>query len=144
MVSPDRRSLVVRRAALRIGAVLTPVFVLCIPSVFRAVVNSIAYSANWISFQIGWDWHRISPHYAPERDILALSTAPTHWSVWLVLAVVGADVLALGLALWMLRRASFASATSRPLITLFVGINAAVLCFFVLVLAVRVGLDYLS
>jgi hypothetical protein len=37
-----------------------------------------------------------------------------------------------------------ASATSRPLIRLFVGINAAVLCFFVLVLAVRVGLDYLS
>lgn len=130
-----------RRSALRIGAVLTPVFVLCIPSVFRAVVNSIAYTANWISFQIGWDWHRISPHYAPERDILAISTAPTHWSVWLVLAVVAADVLALGLAPWMLRHGSSAR---RARVRLFVGINASVFCFFVLVLCVRVSLVYLS
>jgi hypothetical protein len=131
----------VRRSVLRIGAVLTPVLVLCIPSVFREVVNSIAYTANWISFQIGWDWHRISPHFAPERDILVISTAPTHGSVWLVLAVVGADVLALGLAPWMLRHGS---SVRRARVRLFVGINAAVFCFFVLVLAVRVGLGYLS
>ena len=131
----------VRRSALRIGIVIAPVIVLCIPSVFRAVVNSIAYTANWISFQIGWDWHRISPHYAPERDILVISSAPTHWSVWLVLAVVGADVLAMALAPWMLKRGSSAQ---RSLVRLFVGVNAAVFSFFVLVLALRIGLGYLS
>ena len=66
----------VRRSVLRIGIVLAPVIVLCIPSVFRAVVNSVAYTANWISFQIGWDWHRISPYYAPERDIHRHSSHP--------------------------------------------------------------------
>ncbi len=131
----------VRRSVLRIGIVLAPVIVLCIPSVFRAVVNSIAYTANWISFQIGWDWHRISPYYAPERDILRHSSHPTHWSVWLVLSVMGADVLAMALAPWMLKHGSPAW---RQLVRLFVAGNVAVFSFLVVVLALRIGLVHLS
>ena len=131
----------VRRSVLRIGIVLAPVIVLCIPSVFRAVVNSIAYTANWISFQIGWDWHRISPYYAPERDILRLSSPPTDWSVWLVLSVMGADVLAMALALWMLQHGSPAR---RQLVRLFVAGNVTVFFFLVVVPALRIGLVHLS
>ncbi len=131
----------VRCSVLRIGIVLAPVLVLCIPSVFRAVVNSIAYTANWISFQIGWDWHRISPYYAPERDILRISSPPTHWSIWLVLSVIGADVLAMALAPWMLKQASPAR---RQLARLVVAGNVAVVSFLVVVLALRIGLVHLS
>ena len=130
-----------RRSVLRIGAVLVPVLVLCIPSVFRGVINSIAYTANWISFQIGWDWHRISPHYAPERDILVISTAPTHWSVWLVLAVVSSDILAMALVPWIMKHGSPAR---RQLARLFAAGNVAMFSFLVLVLALRIGLAYLS
>ena len=131
----------VRRSVLRIGIVLAPVIVLCIPSVFRAVVNSIAYTANWISFQIGWDWHRISPYFVPERDILRHSPHPTHWSVWLVLSVIGADVLAMALVPWMLKHASPAR---RQLVRFFVAGNVAVFSFLVVVLALRISLVYLS
>jgi hypothetical protein len=130
-----------RASILRIGAVLAPIGLLCIPKVFQAVINAITDTANWVSFQILWDWHRISPLYSPERDLLQYSMPVTPWSVWLVLAVLGADVAILAALPWTLRRARGAW---RETLRIVLALNVAAVLFLLLTLSLRIGLVHLS
>jgi hypothetical protein len=137
---PTVRTTSVRAFLIRIGVALVPVLLLCIPAVFRAVVNSLAYTANWVSFRVGWDWHRISPFFRPERDILHYPRPVTHWSVWLVLSVVALDVVALILAPWLIRHRQ---ALIRETAQVLVGVNVALLCFLGLTLCLRIAMGHL-
>ncbi len=80
---------------LRFWKLLPPVLtalVLCIPKVFTAFINGLGYTCNWISRQIGWDWHSL---FLPEDRTILNHTTETHVAVGIFL---GSAFLALVVA----------------------------------------------
>lgn len=111
----------ITRIAISVAAILP----LLIPKVFISVVNALTATANWVSSIIGWDWHRISPFYTSAWDARFQQPSRISTEVWIVLAVVIVDVLAL---LVVKRKAALRAA------------NAAVLVFFAIAALVRLQL----
>lgn len=98
---------------------------LLIPGVFISVVNALTATANWISSIIGWDWHRISPFYSSAWDARFEQPSRISTEVYIVLAVVVLDVIALVV---VKRKAPLLAA------------NAALLIFFAIAAVVRLQL----
>jgi len=55
--------------------------VLLIPKVFELSVNGLVATANWTTYRIGWDWHRIHPGFNPVRDLMNRPEGPLHPAV---------------------------------------------------------------
>jgi VanZ family protein len=115
---------------LRLALLLSLVALLCLPPVFTTVVNALAHTANWCSYKIGWDWHQISDLYNPASDILNHPEPNPPFVVWVVLALVVLDLIALSIGLWKFRKAHW--------FQLLVGLNICFGCFMLAAFWVRV------
>ena len=61
--------------------------VLLIPRVFERAVNGLVATANWTSYRVGWDWHRIHPNFVPRKDLLKKPEGSLHPAVPLFLSL---------------------------------------------------------
>ena len=130
----NSRSIMSKDMLVRLVILLALLAVICVPSVFTAVVNALAATANWVSRQVGVDWHSISSSYNPELDVFHRPTPHTHWSVWLVLSLTILDVLALTLAPLIWKKAQKAT---RFAIQLLVEANLGLVCLLIIALTIR-------
>ena len=73
-------------------AVVLPFF---LPGVFIPVANALVVAANWISFYVGWDWHRLSPHYTPMWASRFINPPRVQSELWIVLSLLVLDAGAL-------------------------------------------------
>ncbi len=71
------------------------VCVLLIPPVFQRAGNGLVATANWTSYRIGWDWHRIHPRFAPRNDLMNKPEGALHPAVPVFLALAVLNVLGL-------------------------------------------------
>jgi hypothetical protein len=115
---------------LRLLLLLSLVALLCLSPVFTTVVNALAHTANWCSYRIGWDWHRVSDLYNPARDIINQAEPNPPPTVWIVLAVVILDLIALGVGLLKYRKAHW--------FQLLAGLNLCFCCFMLAAFWIRV------
>ncbi|HEY7699330.1 MAG TPA: hypothetical protein VIE88_12990, partial [Vicinamibacteria bacterium] len=70
---------------------------LLIPPVFRRAVNGLVATANWTSYRIGWDWHRIHPNFVPRKDLMNKPEGSLHPAVPLFLGLGALNVLGLAI-----------------------------------------------
>lgn len=102
--------------------------VLLISKVFELAVNGLVATANWTSYRIGWDWHRIQRNFVPRRDLLKKPEGSFH-----------PVPLFLSLGLGALNVVGLAAPRSRDF---FAVMNLIWAILFVLVIIVWMGTEY--
>jgi hypothetical protein len=101
--------------------------VLLIPRVFERAVNGLVATANWTSYRVGWDWHRIHPNFVPHKDLLKKPEGSLHPAVPLFLSLGALNLVGL------------AAPRSRYF---FAVMNLIWAILFVLVIFVWMGTEY--